>query len=84
MFHKEGMNPVDAANGFFAMESWDDAGFPDDGDDAMTEEEGRGADIWLEATKAAVKACCSTWTDPPMPFTDSLELVLTPEEKEGL
>jgi hypothetical protein len=84
VFKKHGMNPITAADGMFALEAWDDAGFQPEGNDAMTDEEGHAADVWMEATEAAVKACCATWTEPALTYTDSLELILSPEEKAAL
>jgi hypothetical protein len=84
VFTKHDMDPITAADGMFALEGWDDAGFPDDGDASMTEEEGHAADVWMEAGREAVKACCASWDEPQHAFTDSLEVVLSEEEKASL
>jgi hypothetical protein len=78
VFRTHGVNPVDAANGMQAMEQWDDFGFPADGEGAMSDEDGRLADIWMEAMETAARACCASWTEVP-PY--HMELILTDAEK---
>ena len=51
-----GFDPWDAAHAQFKLESWDDAGFPDDG--GLTPEEGRGAAAWRDAIEAGRVELC--------------------------
>lgn len=76
----EQMDAETAANGYFALEGWDDAGFPDDGDFALTAEDSRAADVWLKAEEAAVRVCYPDWPEGPEPDC-SLELDLPEREK---
>ena len=51
-----GVDAWDAAHARFKLESWDDAGFPDD--EGLTEDEGRAAVAWREAIEAGRVELC--------------------------
>ena len=51
-----GVDPWAAAHAQFKLESWDDAGFPDDG--GLTTDEGRAAQAWREALEAGRVELC--------------------------
>lgn len=51
-----GVDAWGAAHAQFTLESWDDAGFPDD--EGLTEDEGRAAVAWREAIEAGRVELC--------------------------
>lgn len=73
VFAIAGISAEQAADGMFALEGWDDASFPDDGE--PTEDEDNAAAVWMEANKAAIKACCADWPADQVPPYLLLELV---------
>ncbi|MBD0416125.1 hypothetical protein [Oryzicola mucosus] len=78
VFKAADMHPLTAAEGFSALEAWDDAGFPEEGEEhALSDEDSAAADVWLAATKAALLACSVDGSEPE----GTLEL-LTPEDDE--
>lgn len=83
VFDKAGVDPLTASAGMFALEGWDIAGFPEEGEHALSAEDQAAADVWLEANEAAMNACCEGW-DPSRPTEGELELIFTDEEAEKL
>lgn len=82
IFRGAKVNPFYAAESKRAEMDWDMAGFPDDGSFAMTEQEGREAEVWDTATRAAIDAACSSWSQEQKNALDQpLQVVLTEEEK---
>lgn len=79
VFDASGVAPQTAAEGFFALQAWDDASFPEDGEDALTDDDSRLADIWLDAERAALRACA---VDGMVPEGE-LELLLTDNDRQG-
>lgn len=73
VFDKAGVHPAIAADGWWAMQEWDEGGFAY----PLSEEDHRNGDIWLEAEKAAVNACCDGWEANHKPYLGALELVNT-------
>lgn len=82
VFREARVNPFYAAESKRAEMNWDMAGFPEDGSFAMTEQEGREAEIWDMATQAAIDAACPTWSEGQKNALDQpLQVILTEEEK---
>lgn len=73
VFKKTGVSPLQAVEGWFAMENWDIAGFPDDG--SLTDEERRLAGVWLDAEDAAQDACLEGRDDMPLRYLGALQLL---------
>lgn len=63
VFEEAGISAEEAANGMFALEGWDDQSFSDDAE--PTESDDAAAAVWMEANKAALKACCVGWPEVP-------------------
>lgn len=63
VFAAAGISAEEAANGMFALEGWDDQSFPED--EEPTEDDDRAAAVWMDANKAALKACCTDWPEVP-------------------
>ncbi|CDX39513.1 conserved hypothetical protein [Mesorhizobium plurifarium] len=61
VIERSGLTPEEAAGGSFAVEGWDDMGFPPDQE--PSEEEYTAAEVWWAASNAAIKACCEGWPD---------------------
>ena len=80
VFNRTGIDPLTANQGMFAMEGWDITGSPDKGTRTLTDEESAAADAWVEASDAAIAACCEHW-DASRPNEGTLELILTLEEQ---
>ncbi|RWI62913.1 hypothetical protein [Mesorhizobium sp.] len=76
---RAGITAEEAAGGFFAMEAWDDMGFPED--EEPSEAEYAAADVWGEAHTAALEACCADWPSDKKPVAVELELLMYPEEQ---
>ncbi|RWP51366.1 hypothetical protein [Mesorhizobium sp.] len=76
---RAGMTGEEAASGAFAVEGWDDTGFPEDGE--PTEAEYKAADVWHEANNAALAACCAGWPDEKRVQAAGLNLLTNPEEQ---
>ncbi|MGX8010105.1 hypothetical protein ACVDG8_014630 [Mesorhizobium sp. ORM8.1] len=72
-----GMIAEDAACGSFAVERWDDMGFPPDQE--PSEDEYVAAEAWWEASNAAIKACCEGWPDEKRRQVHGLQLLSDPE-----
>jgi hypothetical protein len=75
VIEREGITAKEAAYGVFALEGWDDMGFPEDRE--PSEAEYAAADVWYKAEEAALEACCANWPDRK-PHT-GLELRTDPE-----
>ena len=73
VFASAGVSAEQAADGVFALEGWDDAGFPDTGE--PTQDEDDAAAVWMDANKAAINACCAAWPADQLPIHLVLELV---------
>ena len=73
VFASAGISAEQAAGGMFALEGWDDASFPEDGE--PTEDDDNAAAVWMDANKAAIRACCAHWTADEVPPHLLLELV---------
>jgi hypothetical protein len=71
VFAAAGCTPLEAAQGFFDRDCWDDCGFPDP---APSPETFMHADAWMSAEEAALEACCRGW--PAIPSGSYLELVM--------
>lgn len=74
---RAGMTAEDAAGGSFAVEGWDEMGFPPDQE--PSEEEYAAAEVWWAASNAAIKACCQGWPDEKRRQVAGLQLVDDPE-----
>ncbi|MBD0417491.1 hypothetical protein [Oryzicola mucosus] len=77
VFKAADMRPLTAAEGFFALEAWDDESFPEEDTYALTDEDSAAAAVWLAATKAALLACSVDGSEPE----GTLELLI-PEDDE--
>ncbi|MER9332892.1 hypothetical protein NKJ06_02565 [Mesorhizobium sp. M0293] len=73
---RAGITAIEAAEGLFALEGWDDASFPDEGE--PTEEEDEAASAWMEASRAALDACCADWPAEKRPVAADLQLLVDP------
>ncbi|AZO00575.1 hypothetical protein EJ066_27560 [Mesorhizobium sp. M9A.F.Ca.ET.002.03.1.2] len=73
VFAAAGISAEQAADGMFALEGWDDASCPEDGE--PLEEEDNAATVWMDANKAAIRACCADWPADEVPPHLLLELV---------
>lgn len=73
---RAGITADEAADGAHAVEDWDDMGSPDQ---EPPEEVCAAADVWWEASKAAMEACCAGWPDEKRLHVNGLELVHDPE-----
>ncbi|MCV3210021.1 hypothetical protein OHD62_19455 [Mesorhizobium sp. YC-39] len=76
---RAGIAAEDAASGAFAVEGWDDMGFPEDEEPSETEY--KAADVWYEANNAALDACCAGWPAAKRLQAAGLELLDNPEEQ---
>ncbi|CDX60005.1 hypothetical protein MPL1032_30007 [Mesorhizobium plurifarium] len=74
---RAGMTAEDAASGAFAVEGWDDMGFPPDRE--PSEAEYKAADVWYEASNAALDACCAGWPEDRRLRVQELQLLHDPE-----
>ncbi|AZO05603.1 hypothetical protein [Mesorhizobium sp. M2A.F.Ca.ET.043.02.1.1] len=74
-----GMTAEDAASGSFAVERWDDMGFPPDQE--PSEDEYAAAEVWWAASKAAIEACCEGWRGEKRRQVCGLQLVEDPESE---
>ncbi|MBZ9884817.1 hypothetical protein LB535_20940 [Mesorhizobium sp. CA10] len=74
---RAGMTAEDAASGSFAVERWDDMGFPPDQE--PSEDEYAAAEVWWEASNAAIEACCEGWSDEKRIQVHGLKLLHDPE-----
>ncbi|MVA97958.1 hypothetical protein GN330_11955 [Nitratireductor sp. CAU 1489] len=54
VFERAGVSAERAAEGMFALEGWDIQSFPEN---SLSDEDGRAASAWIDATNAAVEAC---------------------------
>lgn len=72
-----GMTAEDAAEGSFAVVGWDEMGFPPDQE--PSEEEYTAADVWWDASNAAIEACCNGWPDEKRYGVEGIQLVTHPE-----
>jgi len=59
VFEREGVHPLVAADGWWALQGWDEGGFQD----SLNDEDSGNASIWLEAEEAAIAACCEGWPE---------------------
>jgi hypothetical protein len=71
------MTAEQAADGAFAIEGWDEMGFP--ADQEPSEVEYAAADVWYEANKAALQACCEGWPEEKRLRAVGLELLVNPD-----
>ncbi|MDG4875201.1 hypothetical protein P9273_08835 [Mesorhizobium sp. WSM4935] len=78
---RAGMTAEDAASGAFAVERWDDKGFPPDQE--PSEDEYAAAEVWWAASNAASKACCEGWPDEKRWQVHGLQLVHDPETERA-
>lgn len=77
VIERSGLTAEEAAEGSFAVEGWDDMGFPPDQE--PSEDEYAAADIWWAASNAAIKACCEGWPDEKRSQVHGLQLLHDPE-----
>ncbi|RWN30826.1 MAG: hypothetical protein EOR97_16475 [Mesorhizobium sp.] len=70
---RAGISALEAADGMFAIEGWDDASFADES--LPTGEENEAASAWIEASRAALDACCADWPAEKRPLAADLQLV---------
>ncbi len=77
VFDRAGITAEKAAEGSFAIEGWDDKGFPPDQE--PSEGEFAAADVWWAASKAAIEACCHGWPDERRSEVSGLQLLDDPE-----
>ncbi|WP_149763509.1 hypothetical protein [Neomesorhizobium albiziae] len=73
VFDEAGISPMRAAEASFAVEGWDEAGFPDD-DRYPDDEDFALVHVWGEADEAAAVACCRDWPEEKQVRTADLEL----------
>ncbi len=73
VFDKAGITAERAADARFALEGWDDAGFPDES--YPDDEDFDFLHVWDEADEAAAAACCREWPEEKRPQSADLELV---------
>jgi hypothetical protein len=78
---RAGMTAEDAASGSFAVERWDDMGFPPDQE--PSEDEYAAAEVWWAASNAAIKACCEGWPDEKRGQVFGLQLLHDPQTELG-
>ena len=76
VLEKAKVSPVEAANGAFAREQWDLAGFPDSGSSAGA---AGAAAAWDQADTAALEAVCEGWPRSRRPDSAALALLTDPE-----
>mgnify|MGYP001089111947 CR=1 FL=1 len=76
---RAGMTADEAASGAFAVEGWDDMGFPPDRE--PSEAEYKAADVWYEASNAALDACCAGWPEDRRLRVQGLQLLHDPESQ---
>ncbi|TJV21109.1 MAG: hypothetical protein E5Y04_28830 [Mesorhizobium sp.] len=74
---RAGVTAEQAAGGAFAVEDWDEMGFP--ADQEPSEMEYAAADVWYEANTAALQACCQDWPQEKRLRAFGLELLTNPE-----
>ncbi|MCV3243472.1 hypothetical protein [Mesorhizobium sp. ZC-5] len=74
VFDKAGISAERAAEARFAVEGWDDAGFPDD-ETYPDDEDFEFLHVWDEADEAAAAACCRDWPEEKRSQSADLELV---------
>ncbi|TPO05156.1 hypothetical protein [Mesorhizobium sp. B1-1-5] len=77
VIEQSGLTAEKAAEGSFAVEGWDDMGFPPDQE--PSEDECAAADVWWAASNAAIKACCEGWSDEKRSEVRGLQLLHDPE-----
>jgi hypothetical protein len=77
VLERAGMAAEKAAEGSFAVEGWDDKGFPPDQE--PLEDEYAAAEVWWAACNAAIKACCEGWSDESRRQVHGLQLLTDPE-----
>lgn len=77
VIERSGLTAEEAAEGSFAVEGWDDMGFPPDQE--PSEDEYVAADVWWAASNAAIKACCEGWPDEKRSQVHGLQLLHDPE-----
>lgn len=73
VFEEAGISAERAAEASFAIEGWDEAGFPDD-DSYPDDEDFAFAHVWGEADEVAAAACCQDWPEEKRVRTADLEL----------
>lgn len=69
---RAGMTAEHAASGSFAVERWDDMGFP--ADQEPSQDEYAAAEVWWAASNAAINACCEGWSDEKRSQVSGLQL----------
>lgn len=77
VIERSGLTAEEAAEGSFAVEGWDDMGFPPDQE--PSEDEYAAADVWWAASNAAIEACCDGWSDEKRRQVCGLQLLHDPE-----
>ena len=80
VFSDAGLNPFEASCGMSEIEAWDDAGFPDQGEDALSKDDERAANVWMDACAAAVTAATQAWSEKPSSHTHSLIIEMSEDE----
>lgn len=73
VFDTAGVHPVAAAEGWWALEGWDDSGFASE----ISEEDDANAAVWADAQEAAIAACCEGWDESRKPKGFVLEIIPT-------
>ncbi|MBZ9662925.1 hypothetical protein LB523_28135 [Mesorhizobium sp. ESP-6-4] len=77
VIEQSGLTAEEAAEGSFAVEGWDEMGFPPDQE--PSEGEYAAAEIWWAASNAAIKACCEGWPDEKRMQVSGLQLLHNPD-----
>ncbi|TPI64268.1 hypothetical protein FJ420_17115 [Mesorhizobium sp. B3-1-3] len=77
VIEQSGLTAEEAAEGSFAVEGWDEMGFPPDQE--PSEDEYAAAEIWWAASNAAIKACCEGWPDEKRMQVSGLQLLHNPD-----
>jgi hypothetical protein len=77
IIESSGLTAEEAADGSFAVEGWDEMGFPPDQE--PSEDEYAAAEVWWAASNAAIKACCEGWPDEKRMQVSGLQLLYNPD-----
>ncbi|MBZ9847985.1 hypothetical protein LB565_08305 [Mesorhizobium sp. CA14] len=77
VIEQSGLTAEEAAEGSFAVEGWDEMGFPPDQE--PSEDEYAAAEVWWTASNAAIKACCEGWPDEKRMQVGGLQLLHNPD-----
>lgn len=77
VLERAGISAEQAAYGAFAIEGWDIRGFHED--EEPPEAAYAAAQLWADAERAAIEACCAGWPEDKKPMTADMGLLTDPE-----